>query len=169
MTTTDEKKELIISTVVEKPITTTDAVSIITGTAIGGGFLALPSLTTPIGYVPAVCGLVASWAFLWCGSCAFCEAAGLIEEKKQLAAEGRKDEGDMTASLATVIQYALGPRVAWMSGMGFLLQMLAIVTAQSELSNEFAKIALSRLNFIEYTKLFSPIYLLKIQLSKARS
>ena len=41
-----------------------DAVSIIAGTSIGGGFLALPYATSPAGFVPSVAGLTVSWVFL---------------------------------------------------------------------------------------------------------
>ena len=46
----------------KKRMSTIDAVGIIAGTAIGGGFLALPAVTAPLGYLPSAFGLLAVWA-----------------------------------------------------------------------------------------------------------
>jgi len=102
----------------DSAITLPDAAAIVAGTAIGGGFLALPSVTTPIGYGPTVGGLVLAWLFLVGSSWAFCEAAGHVSSSST------------TTSLATVLQRAFGPQAAWLGGLGFVLQMLAVVTAQ---------------------------------------
>mmetsp|Transcript_505 Transcript_505/g.756 ORF Transcript_505/g.756 Transcript_505/m.756 type:complete len:249 (+) Transcript_505:78-824(+) len=68
---------------VAPPMKMSDAVSIIAGTAIGGGFLALPSVTNPIGYLPSVLGLVLIWSYLVLSSTAFVEAAGLVVVQSQ--------------------------------------------------------------------------------------
>ena len=49
-------------------------VSIIAGTSIGGGFLALPFATAPAGFAPSAVGLFASWLFLLSCGLAFAEA-----------------------------------------------------------------------------------------------
>ena len=108
-----------------------DAVSIISGTAIGGGFLALPAVTTPLGYLPAVCGLVAIWALLVLAGIAFVEAAGRV-----LAAEGES----ATISHASVIRRAFGPMRSRLAGLAFLAQMTACVTAQVVKGAEFLNV-----------------------------
>ena len=91
-------------------------VSIIAGTAIGGGILALPAVTAPMGYAPAAAGLVAVWAFLALNAVAFVEAAGLA------IAEAQASGALVAVSHASVIQRALGPRLALLGGLAFCAQ-----------------------------------------------
>ncbi|OLQ13448.1 hypothetical protein AK812_SmicGene2545 [Symbiodinium microadriaticum] len=51
-----------------------DAAAIIAGTALGGGFLALPSVTAPMGVMPAIFGLIVVWAFLAAVGLVYAEA-----------------------------------------------------------------------------------------------
>lgn len=122
-------------------IKATDAVSIIAGTAIGGGFLALPSVTSPLGYGPASLGLILAWTFLLLSATAFIEAAGLVADVRNME-NGVDDVGGVSTgtdiavaqegatSVATVIRYAFGKRVALVGGSLFIAQVLAVVTAQ---------------------------------------
>lgn len=116
-----------------RPMKETDAASIIAGTAIGGGFLALPSVTTPIGYLPTLCGLAAVWSFLLLSAIAFVESAGLVADARSRGGVDSSQGGgdtDGTTSVATVIQHAFGKKWALLGGMAFVAQMLAVVTAQ---------------------------------------
>ena len=122
-------------------IKATDAASIIAGTAIGGGFLALPSVTSPLGYGPAALGLVLAWTFLLLSATAFIEAAGLVADLRDMENKndgtGEAPNGPDIAvaqegatSVATVIRYAFGKKAALVGGSLFIAQMLAVVTAQ---------------------------------------
>ena len=117
-----------------KQIKATDAASIIAGTAIGGGFLALPSVTAPIGYLPAAVGLIAAWSFLLLSATAFIESAGLVADIKEQETSSSNDEitavDEGAISVATVIRYAFGKKCALIGGTLFIAQMLAVVTAQ---------------------------------------
>lgn len=112
-----------------RPFRLTDASAIIAGTAIGGGFLALPSVTTPIGYLPTALGLSAAWIFLLFSAFSFVESAGLVADLRSQS-EGDKEEGAI--SVATVLRYAFGKKLALVGGFGFILQMAAVVTAQGK-------------------------------------
>lgn len=112
----------------------TDAVAIIAGTATGGGFLALPQVTSPIGYGPTVLGLMLAYAFLTTAALAFCEAAGLAKEETAVLLQ-QQDKSSHHAttsgtSVAAVIQQAFGRTWAMVAGAGFLTQMVAVLTAQ---------------------------------------
>ena len=118
-------------------ITRTNAASIIAGTAIGGGFLALPSVTSPLGYGPAALGLILAWTFLLLSSTAFIEAAGLVADVRDMESGNGVGVGPDIAvaeegatSVATVIRYAFGKKAALVGGSLFIAQMLAVVTAQ---------------------------------------
>ena len=115
----------------EKPMKTIDAVSIIAGTAIGGGFLALPSVTAPLGYMPAAVGLVLVWAFLVLTATSFVEAAGHVIAQADI-------DGEVAAvSHASIISKAFGPRLAVLGGFAFIAQMIAVITAQVVKGGEF--------------------------------
>ena len=118
-------------------ITRTNAASIIAGTAIGGGFLALPSVTSPLGYGPAALGLILAWTFLLLSSTAFIEAAGLVADVRDMESGNGVGVGPDVAvaeegaiSVATVIRYAFGKKAALVGGTLFIAQMVAVVTAQ---------------------------------------
>lgn len=116
------------STSTSRPMKVTDASAIIAGTAIGGGFLALPSFTTPIGYLPTLLGLTLSYIFLVLSAIAFVEAAGLADDDNKT-----NSSGDMTpggTSVAFVIKQAFGKKWAVVAGLGFIAQILAVMTAQ---------------------------------------
>ena len=107
---------------------TIDAVGIVAGTAIGGGVLALPLVTTPIGYLPALCGLVGVWSFLVLTGVAFVEAAGHVIAE---------DKDATTISHAKVMRVAFGPRASILSSLAFMAQMAAVMTAQVVKGGEF--------------------------------
>ena len=66
-----------------------DAVALVCGTAVGahpspnpnpnqvgGGFLAIPEVTAPLGVLPSAVGLSVTWLFLMMAGLAYVEAAG---------------------------------------------------------------------------------------------
>ena len=119
-----------------RPMKTTDACAIITGTAVGGGFLAIPSLTSPIGWLPTALGLTLAYGFLVLSAIAFTEAAGLADEDKRrirqdMSKTGSKVDANVGGtSVASVIRHAFGKKWAVVAGLGFLAQMVAVMTAQ---------------------------------------
>lgn len=114
-----------------RPMKTLDGVALIAGTAVGGGFLALPSLTSPIGYLPTMLGLTLAYIFLVFSAVAFVEAAGLMDaDKQRMVSANQGTSYSSGTSVASVIRHAFGKKWAVVSGLGFLTQMLAVMTAQ---------------------------------------
>ncbi|XP_010920482.2 uncharacterized protein [Elaeis guineensis] len=91
----------------EKKGTIVGAVSLIVGTSIGSGILALPQRTSPAGFIPSAASMIVCWVFL------VIEALLLAETNIQLRKKERKDEegrgGDLEVlSLRTMAQDTLG-------------------------------------------------------------
>ena len=107
----------------DRPMGALDAASIVAGTAIGGGFLALPAIIAPVGYLPSLCGLVGIWALLTASAVALVEAAGHV-----LSSPGN---ADASVSHAAVIRHAFGPRCANVCSALFVAQIVAIMTART--------------------------------------
>lgn len=115
-----------------------DGVAVIAGSALGGGFLALPLVTAPMGIMPSVLGLAMAWAFLAALSAVFAEVSALTLKDKTVETGDTsrllvEDEG---VSIVSVAQTTLGDSAAILCSVAFLLQMLAIVTAQVAKSGE---------------------------------
>ena len=130
----DAQDDLRVKSREPPPMRIKDGASIIAGTAIGGGFLALPSVTSPIGYGPTALGLVASWGFLLLSAFAFVEAAGLVSDarsRKEKSPTYKKDE-DTEGGLAisSIIREAFGKKWGIVSGLAFIAQMIAVMTIQ---------------------------------------
>ena len=52
-----------------------DAIAIIGGSAVGGGFLAVPAVTAPLGLLPSASAMVATWVYLVLSGLAYVDAA----------------------------------------------------------------------------------------------
>ena len=72
----------------EQKISVVDAVAMVGGSAVGGGFLAVPEVTATLGILPSTAGLLMSWAFLVMAGLAYVEAAGAC--CRDADGEGRK-------------------------------------------------------------------------------
>ena len=114
-----------------KPMGVKDGVAVIAGSALGGGFLALPLVTAPMGIIPSVLGLGLAWGFLAVLSVVYAEVSQLTLKDK--AADSEEDEG---VSVVSVAQRTVGDWAAILCSTAFLFQMLAIVTAQVAKSGE---------------------------------
>ena len=114
--------------------TVQDGAALIAGTAIGGGILALPSCTAPLGVGPTLVGLFGVWLFFAITGVAWAEAASTTLE--ECAAE----EGcDPTAvSVVSVTRGTLGELPSALCSLAFLSQMVAITTAQLVKAGELA-------------------------------
>lgn len=117
-------------------IPVSDAVAIIAGTSIGGGFLALPSLTTPMGFMPAMTGLFVSWAFLALAAMAYAEATmrSIVQQNAARSmdpgmAEAATDDA-AEISVLTVTRCSLGNGCSMICSLAFATQMFVVMTAQ---------------------------------------
>ena len=97
----------------------TAAAALVAGTAIGGGFLALPYTTAPLGFLPSSAGLTA------CAAVLLLQAAVLAD----VIIDASVESGE-PASLATVSRQAFGPAGARMVASLFAALMITTLTAQ---------------------------------------
>ena len=115
-------------------MSTRDGAALIAGTAIGGGFLALPAVTAPMGFAPSVLCLVLVWGFLALNGLALIEATSIVLNYMRDDGKGEvqdEEQGDAGVSFASLTAYSLGPVGALVCSSAFVAQMLAVVTAQA--------------------------------------
>lgn len=101
-----------------------DAVAMIAGTAIGGGLLALPIVTTPMGFLPATVALLSVWCFLVLTAITYAEAGSRVLRD----IDPKRLGGGF--SVVSLTRCAFGGRVSAACSLAFLAQMLAVMTAQ---------------------------------------
>jgi tyrosine-specific transport protein len=63
---------------------TASAAALVAGTTVGGGFLGLPAVVKPAGFVPTVVTLTASWLFLLAEALVVAEAVGRCRGRASL-------------------------------------------------------------------------------------
>eukprot|EP00928_Gymnodinium_smaydae_P081912 TRINITY_DN65342_c0_g1_i1.p1 TRINITY_DN65342_c0_g1~~TRINITY_DN65342_c0_g1_i1.p1 ORF type:complete len:466 (-),score=37.51 TRINITY_DN65342_c0_g1_i1:270-1577(-) len=107
-----------------------DAVCIIAGSSIGGGILALPSVSAPMGFLPCVFGLVMIWLLLAFSACALAEACA--QELAEGSAKAASDmiDGTRCISIFSVTRHAFGAPIGVVCSVAFFSQLTAMVTAQ---------------------------------------
>ena len=88
-----------------------DAVALVGGSAVGGGFLAIPDVTAPLGFLPSTVGLTLTWAYFVFAGLAYVEAAGAA------SGEGRG------ASILALSRHAFGKKRATFISFIFLAQV----------------------------------------------
>ena len=93
--------------------------SIIAGTTIGGGFMALPAATAPIGGASSALGLTLTWSYLLWAALTLNSAISRLH-----------DANMESISMLSVVQKSLGPVVATTAGVAFLLLITATLVAQ---------------------------------------
>eukprot|EP00435_Cladocopium_sp_Y103_P053903 s931_g17.t1 len=117
-----------------------DGVAVIAGSALGGGFLALPLVTAPLGILPSLVGLGMAWAFIAALCTVYAEvSAQTLKDKAVDAVQSREDRPMLEeegVSIVSVAQRRLGDSAAVVCSVAFLFQMLAVVTAQVAKSGE---------------------------------
>ena len=106
-----------------------DAVAMVSGSAVGGGFLAVPDVTAPLGILPSTVGLTLTWLFLVMAGLAYVEAAGAA------SGEGRG------ASILALSRHAFGTKRASLISVIFLAQMFAVSAANLIKAAELATIS----------------------------
>jgi hypothetical protein len=79
------------------------AISLITGSTVGAGMLALPEVTAPAGFYPTAAGLLATWALLTA------EAMLMAEVNLALLARSKPEDAGKIVTLRQMAQRTLGP------------------------------------------------------------
>ena len=100
-----------------------DASAIIAVSAVGAGFLVIPTITDPLGVAPTAVGLLCAWMFLAAAGVAYVEAASRILH------HGDDLRGGGGASVFAVVRHCFGMPAAVAASAVFLVQMVATVTA----------------------------------------
>ena len=108
-------------------ITVVDAAAIVGGSAVGGGFLAVPAIARDVGLRPAALGLTGAWAFFALAALGYVEAAG------GAMAAGPLEGEDAAASIRAVSRRIFGPVVSRAATATFAVQLLAILAANLSL------------------------------------
>lgn len=153
----------IAPTVLTTPTATTTVKSqaaLIAGTAIGGGFLALPAATAPCGAGPSVLGLCGVWLFLLGGSLSLSNAIFGMKRRRSRSTkmlnahhmpnqldDGQDDDASppFTPSLSSLIRECYGNTAGLITGLAFLSLIMLTLVAQlskvgSLLGNAFPQI-----------------------------
>ena len=116
------------------PTTVVDAAALCAGTSIGGGFLALPSVSAAMGFLPAATAMVGIWALLFVSALAYAEGACRVlagRETKVLVSPNARGEDDTSrVSIASLSEAAFGSRSSSFCTIAFIFQVLAMITAQ---------------------------------------
>eukprot|EP00930_Biecheleria_cincta_P019183 TRINITY_DN14710_c0_g1_i1.p1 TRINITY_DN14710_c0_g1~~TRINITY_DN14710_c0_g1_i1.p1 ORF type:complete len:526 (+),score=51.91 TRINITY_DN14710_c0_g1_i1:109-1686(+) len=117
---------------------TGDGIAIIAGTCIGGGFLALPTVTAPVGFLPSTAALVGVWVFLVLTGISYAEACIRISNASQAAGTEARDDSDLDdsdelidagTSIVSVTSRTLGKGFSLFCSLAFAAQMIAVITA----------------------------------------
>lgn len=125
---------------------TGDGIAIIAGTCIGGGFLALPTVTAPVGILPSTAALIGVWLFLVLTGISYAEACIRIANAPQAeraeagdndaAADDDDDDSDDAdefldagTSIVSVTSRTLGKGFSLFCSFAFATQMVAVITA----------------------------------------
>jgi len=136
----------------DEPMKSHHAATLIAGTSIGGGFLALPTVTAPIGFPVAATAMCGVWCMLMVAAFAYAEGASrvLLEKGKHNhedattpgglggalgksadgGAGGAAGDGQQKVSIASLSAAAFGARASTVCTVAFVGQVLAMITAQ---------------------------------------
>lgn len=99
---------------------------LVAGTTIGGGMLALPVLTSPAGFIPAIAIYVLCWLFMTCTGLLFLELALAMESEANIVTMAKKTLGWPGKLFAWMVYlflfYCL--TLAYIVGLGNLLSSL---------------------------------------------
>ena len=121
---------------------------LIAGTTIGGGFLALPYTTRPLGFIPACLGLLLAWIYVTFSSLSLTKL--IFHIKKQ----GENNENTNNLSIFTITKYFGGPKVSYLASLLFAVLMVTTLIAQ------FSKIGSLGVQAFGYRHVHKNIYIL---------
>ena len=100
--------------------------ALIAGTTIGGGFLALPSATAPLGAAPSVLGLSGVWLFLLGTSFSMVDSIFMLNKKNM----GASDSMVGNISIFSLVRECFGNAAGTLAGIVFLLLVNVTLVAQ---------------------------------------
>lgn len=103
---------------------------LIAGTTIGGGFLALPRATAPIGFFPAALGLLLSWFYLLSSAFSLVDATLLTKRRVSEMNDKTPIESQQTVSVFRIARIAFGTSAAKAIGITFSILMVSTLVAQ---------------------------------------
>lgn len=109
----------------EESSSVVSSAALIAGTTIGGGFLALPSATAPLGAAPSVLGLSVVWLFLLGTSFSMVDSIFMLN--KNMAAS---DSTVRNLSIFSLVKECFGDAAGTLAGMVFLLLVNVTLVAQ---------------------------------------
>lgn len=101
--------------------------ALIAGTTIGGGFLALPTATAPLGALPATIGLFGCWLYLL--YCAYALSSTIFLIKENSETSGNTDNPQQL-SIFSIVKTCLGSTAGTISALTFVVLMVATLVAQ---------------------------------------
>lgn len=119
--------------------TTVETAGLVTGAAVGGGFLALPRACNGVGLLPSSLALIAAWAYMTLSSVALAEGTLMtLAERRRRSTSDTPNESvaaDEGASIFAVVAEALGPswRTRFVLGIAstcFVLGTMASLSSQ---------------------------------------
>eukprot|EP01038_Epipyxis_sp_PR26KG_P008744 gene8744-11816_t len=101
-----------------------NSAALVAGTTIGGGFLAIPHVTAPLGFIPSTIALTYSWLFLLLSSFAFVDCINA------LSLQNRDESKTNSISIYSVSRSAFGSASSFLTGIMFLLLTTSTLVAQ---------------------------------------
>ena len=127
----------------DEPMQIHHAAALLAGTSIGGGFLALPTISALMGFLPAAVAMIGMWSLLMVAALAYAEGATRVLASRTSALEEDgcdPDVEDCTSrvSIASLSEAAFGHRISNLCTIALGTQILAMVTAQLVKSAESA-------------------------------
>jgi amino acid permease len=120
---------------------------LIAGTTIGGGFLALPYTTRPLGFIPSCFGLLFAWIYVTLSSLALTKLIFHIKQENN-------DNNTQNLSIFTISKYFGGRKVSYLASTLFVLLMITTLIAQ------FSKIGSLGTQVFGYMNIHKNIYIL---------
>lgn len=110
------------------------AISLITGTSIGSGILALPASTAPAGFIPTAVSMIICWGFLVFEALLLAEVnVFLLKQRDTSHAQKGKSE---VISLCSMAEQTLGKWGGILSRIGYILLTYTILVAYVAKSGE---------------------------------
>ena len=117
-----------------------NAALLIAGTTVGGGFLALPTVVAPNGFVPSAVALVGVWLYFWMESmvvveCLILSKQILTSDNCNIQEEGEEGEQTLLSSSSSADASSSGPGISAAARLAFgsigekiVLTLLVVLT-----------------------------------------
>ncbi|XP_019052849.1 PREDICTED: uncharacterized protein LOC104594843 isoform X2 [Nelumbo nucifera] len=118
----------------DKKGTVLGAVSLIIGTSIGSGILALPKRTSPAGFVPSAVSIIVCWIFLLVEALLLAEInVGLMRRRRE---KGREQGDPGVISIRTMAQETLGEWGGTLATVSYIFLAYTSMVAYTSKSGE---------------------------------